>query len=108
MKPTRILTSIAAFFAGLALQGCSGGYTPKEIAPGAFVADEPMQVAGKELKDTSKCMVDLVNGKQPDQNGTWMVKRGEEVVFSGWAASNDGTQAVSPMRSRPRAAYGRT
>lgn len=82
---------------GIALQGCSGGdHAAKEIAPGAFVLDEPIQVAGKELKNTSKCFVDYINGKEADQRNTWTVNRSEEIVLTGWAFRKDGT-AANPM-----------
>src|SRR6478736_4449592 len=97
MMQVRNIATTMVLLAGSALQGCSGGdMAAKEIAPGAFVLDEPIQVAGKELKNTSKCFVDFINGKQADQRNTWTVNRNEEIVLSGWAHMKDGT-AAKPM-----------
>jgi hypothetical protein len=98
MMRARNIASALVLLAGVALQGCSGGdHAPKEIAPGAFVLDEPIQVAGKDLKETSKCFVDHINGKRADRRNTWTVNRGEELVLSGWAHGKDGKWVANPM-----------
>jgi hypothetical protein len=98
MVRARNISSTLLLLAGIALQGCSGGeHAAKEIAPGAFVLDEPVQLTQGERKESTKCFIDTVNGKKADKRGRWTVKRGEEVVFRGWAFSKDGTQAAKPL-----------
>lgn len=92
-----LLASVALACAALA--GCSGGSnnTAKQIAPGQFVRDEPVELSRASLSNSSRCFIDSINAKKPTKNGAWTVKRDEELVISGWAVSKDGKDAVSPL-----------
>ncbi len=82
-----------------AMLGCSGGadQQAKEITPGQFVIDEPIQIAQHEFKKSGKCIIDSINAKAASKEQTWEIKHGEKVVISGWAFSKDGGTAPSPL-----------
>lgn len=80
--------------AAMALQGCSGGgNSAREIAPGAFVRDEPIQIAQSKMRNSSRCVIDTVNGEKPNKKGVWTVQRGDGAAIAGWAHGKDGTEA---------------
>jgi hypothetical protein len=95
MKLIRTISSMM-LITGIALQGCSKP-VGKEIVPGAFVQDRPIQLTQSKLADDGKCIIDVINGKKADKSNAWKVKRGDELVFRGWAFSEDGTKAVAPL-----------
>jgi hypothetical protein len=68
----------------LLLSGCN---RTTSIEPGKFVEDWPSALRGELIKN-SKCAVDAVNGKSAKQ--PWTVKRGEALVFTGWAFVDKG------------------
>lgn len=98
MKPVRQTLLIGALVAAsVSMLGCGPEQPAKEIAPGQFVVDEPIQLTRGPLEKSSKCIVDTINGKVASKELTWEIHRGEEAVFLGWAFSKDGAQATAPL-----------
>lgn len=98
MKQVQMLPAIVMLLAGVALQGCSGGgNAAKEIAPGAFVRDEPVQLTQGKQRNSSRCIIDVINQKKQTKKGTWTVKRGDGVSITGWAYGKDGTAAAEQL-----------
>jgi hypothetical protein len=101
MKPVQIFAVAAISIGGVALQGCSGGdHAAKEIGPGAFVRDEPVQLAHAKLRNSSRCVIDDINGQPPSKQGVWTVKRGDGITIDGWAYLRDGNGAPDPLFMR--------
>jgi hypothetical protein len=83
----------------ISISACSGGadQAPKEIAPGQFVVDEPIQTAVGAPDKSSKCFVDSINGKPPSKDQTWEIHHGDEAVISGWGFRKDGQQLTPQL-----------